>query len=229
MVRIHVANDDDDEQSWYTQHLLYETNQQASQHTSQSTSQPTQFSQRTSYKQAQRKSIGRVYMTVYFSCYFIDNVRGVVALKSQSRTIELSMCYATKFYLVGHVPPIHDSYRICFVRCVILVAVAKQRARTCHSSGMPAAIAVTATATETNEVLARRQKHIVTDIRRQSSSSLSSYVQHIQHIFASLVCVCMCLCSNSERKRERGLVCMHGLAFALVSMIHATCVPYLCL
>lgn len=51
--------------------------------------------------------------------YFIDNVRGVVALKSQSRTIELSMCYATKFYLVGHVPPIHDSYRICFVRCVI--------------------------------------------------------------------------------------------------------------
>lgn len=25
MVRIHVANDDDDEQSWYTQHLLYKT------------------------------------------------------------------------------------------------------------------------------------------------------------------------------------------------------------
>lgn len=57
-----------------------------------------------------------------------------------------------------------------------------------------------------------------------SSSSLLSYVLHIQHIFASCVCVCM-----YSEKRERGLVCMHGLAFALVSMIHTTCVPYLCL
>lgn len=121
MVRIHVANDDDDEQSWYTQHLLMKQTSKPSQ-ASHRASQPV--SQRTSSQQKQaqqqRKSIGRVYMTVYFSCYFIDNVRGVVALKSQSRTIELSMCYATKFYLVGHVPPIHDSYRICFVRCVIL-------------------------------------------------------------------------------------------------------------
>lgn len=36
MVRIHVANDDDDEQSWYTQHLLTEqSKQQKQQHQQQ--------------------------------------------------------------------------------------------------------------------------------------------------------------------------------------------------
>lgn len=44
-----------------------------------------------------------------------------------------------------------------------------------------------------------------------------------QHYRSISLCESVCVCVI-----VRFLVCMHGLAFALVSMIHATCVPYLC-
>lgn len=209
----------------HTKHLLRKQS-------SKPTSQPSKpFSEPANEQPASRHSnenpSARVYMTVYFSCYFIDNVRGVVALKSQSRTIELSMCYATKFYLVGHVPPIHDSYRICFVRCVM-----RERARevatlfVCQHTQLRHIQAAMLTqpleqqqAAKTNEALARRQKHIVTDI----FVVVVVRAAHSTYIFVPHVCVCV--------TRVRDLVCMHGLAFALVSMIPTQRVyhTYICL
>lgn len=122
------------------------------------------------------------------------------------------MCYATKFHLVGHVPPIHDSYRICFVRCVIplflsalcvcmCVNIAASELQSCQPLtlyvGMPKNIvqAIRLTVQLQSEfAMARRQKHIEYHryIRQRTCCALHITLPIYLYVSARR-CVCVCV------------------------------------